>query len=546
MKKILLLLATVLTSVGAWAQTPVVTLTGLEEQTYPYALPAEEQEKLTELEDMTIVMAINTGNLGNRKMLIGAADPTTVACTAATKDNSPYFGYGFNGTDVGYFASSLAGDRFTRASITANAMHYFAVTVNKTEGKIKVYVDGRVLIKSGSEILFENGAAGYQIQTFKKIFGEYPNAKIYVGGGKVKSGESEANYDTFLGKIYNLRIYNSALTNEQIADICDMSKLPVAGNFYRISYDYGGEDGVQYLQAVVSDVQKSGQNTPPVVYSKEKGASSVFYYSVDGLLSYSEGKYIKEHGNDRGLQAVGITQQTNIYPSKRDVNKFVVQAGSYLHANKTNGKFHSDHCSGNACNAHDHNVELVTELPVTISATGYATFFAPVAVTLPNGLEAYYVSEKTSEKATMVALDGVIPANTAVVLKGTAGEYNLTIGGNANAVSNLLEGTVADTYVAKNAYVLAQPEDNTVGFYLAEKNQSSGAAFLNNGFKAYLPVEAATARFLSFDFGGNETAIDELKGENGNVKTIIYDLSGRRVKAAQKGLYIVNGKVVIK
>ena len=42
-----------------------------------------------------------------------------------------------------------------------------------------------------------------------------------------------------------------------------------------------------------------------------------------------------------------------------------------------------------------------------------------------------------------------------------------------------------------------------------------------------------------------ETGIDELKGENGNVKSEIFDLSGRRVQKAQKGLYIVNGKKVI-
>ena len=43
-----------------------------------------------------------------------------------------------------------------------------------------------------------------------------------------------------------------------------------------------------------------------------------------------------------------------------------------------------------------------------------------------------------------------------------------------------------------------------------------------------------------------ETGIDELKGENANVKTAVYDLSGRRVQKAQKGLFIQNGKVVVK
>ena len=42
-----------------------------------------------------------------------------------------------------------------------------------------------------------------------------------------------------------------------------------------------------------------------------------------------------------------------------------------------------------------------------------------------------------------------------------------------------------------------------------------------------------------------ETGIDEQKGENIGVKTAVYDLSGRRVQNAQKGVYIQNGKVVM-
>ena len=44
----------------------------------------------------------------------------------------------------------------------------------------------------------------------------------------------------------------------------------------------------------------------------------------------------------------------------------------------------------------------------------------------------------------------------------------------------------------------------------------------------------------------DETGIDELKGENGKRKTAVYDLSGRRVQKAQKGIFIQNGKVVVK
>ena len=43
-----------------------------------------------------------------------------------------------------------------------------------------------------------------------------------------------------------------------------------------------------------------------------------------------------------------------------------------------------------------------------------------------------------------------------------------------------------------------------------------------------------------------ETGIDELKGENGKVKTALYDLSGRRVQKAQKGIFISDGKVMVR
>ena len=43
-----------------------------------------------------------------------------------------------------------------------------------------------------------------------------------------------------------------------------------------------------------------------------------------------------------------------------------------------------------------------------------------------------------------------------------------------------------------------------------------------------------------------ETGIDELKGENGKENSAVYDLSGRRVQKAQKGIFIQNGKVMVK
>ena len=60
----------------------------------------------------------------------------------------------------------------------------------------------------------------------------------------------------------------------------------------------------------------------------------------------------------------------------------------------------------------------------------------------------------------------------------------------------------------------------------------------------------ATAPWSSFGkivaLTEDETGIDELKGENGKVKTVLYDLSGRRVQKGQKGFFIQNGKVMVR
>ena len=60
----------------------------------------------------------------------------------------------------------------------------------------------------------------------------------------------------------------------------------------------------------------------------------------------------------------------------------------------------------------------------------------------------------------------------------------------------------------------------------------------------------ATAPWSSFGkivaLTDEETSISEVKTENGEVKTAVYDLSGRRVQKAQKGIFIQNGKLMVK
>ena len=188
-----------------------------------------------------------------------------------------------------------------------------------------------------------------------------------------------------------------------------------------------------------------------------------------------------------------------------------------------------------------------TEVEVSNEA-GYATLYLGQDTYIPAGVEVYAVTGIEGNSATMTAVEGVLPANTGVILKN-AGTYTFkkTAGATGSVEGNLLRGSVENTYVEGNAYVLGMIEGK-VGLYKAMLNTDAvgGAGtthFLNNANKAYLPMtNSEGAQALRFNFGETTGIEGVIEGTNANA--VIFDLSGRRVAKMQKGIYIVNGKKV--
>lgn len=311
--------------------------------------------------------------------------------------------------------------------------------------------------------------------------------------------------------------------------------------YYRVAYDNEGTK--YYWQGVASSVRGCA-------FTTATGAESVWYYSNSKILSYSAGKYINEVGNTRGLQGVGVAGgDVAIAASSRAAGKYTIACSSYLHFNNSNGNYFGDHCSGDGDHAaHDMILENVMSLPVAITSAGWATFFAPVAVKVAEGVTAYAVEIDGNWAILKEIESGVIPANTGVVLQGAANTYDFVVTSTAATVESDLAGTVAAAYVAEDAYVLTADATSEAGvcFGKASKNQQGNTSWLNNSHKAYLPMSNASgAASYSFRFEGGTTGISEVKGENGEVKAI-YDLAGRRVEAiTAPGIYIVGGKKVL-
>ena len=181
-------------------------------------------------------------------------------------------------------------------------------------------------------------------------------------------------------------------------------------------------------------------------------------------------------------------------------------------------------------------------------AETWSSFYAAFPVAIPEGVEAYIVTAANGSYVTLTQIYNAVPASTGVILKGGSIEatYDNYYSGEVTEVTgNLLLGTMTNTYISEEAYVLGYV-DGEYGFYKAAMNQLDDTAWLANAGKAYLPVSALPASAqgaasFSFRFGEGTTGISEVKGENGEVKTI-FDLTGRRVEAiTAPGIYIVDG-----
>ena len=129
-----------------------------------------------------------------------------------------------------------------------------------------------------------------------------------------------------------------------------------------------------------------------------------------------------------------------------------------------------------------------------------------------------------------------IAAGTPVVLKGTY--YNKIVGDVlAENIANSLKGAAADTEAA-GKYVLAKPEGNEVGFYLADKGTIAAG-------KAYLE---GAANVKAFYFAEDDaTGIENIEHSTLNIEhsDAIYNVAGQRISKLQKGINIIDGKKVL-
>lgn len=203
-----------------------------------------------------------------------------------------------------------------------------------------------------------------------------------------------------------------------------------------------------------------------------------------------------------------------------------------------------------------------TTFTISVSDAGYATYFTNQAWVVADNMKAGIVTGVENNYLTIdwkYAAGSVVPANTAVLIQANAKEYVCEVSNSEEAApaNNLLKGsTTAATTEGENCLFYKLSYDNegkNLGFYWAAEN---GAAFTNEANKAYLALTTAVAQNVrGFGLEGDgTTGIGQIV--NGETLVNVYTIDGiivrKQVKESQalnglkKGIYIVNGKKVIK
>ncbi|MBQ8270025.1 MAG: discoidin domain-containing protein [Bacteroidaceae bacterium] len=352
----------------------------------------------------------------------------------------------------------------------------------------------------------------------------------------------------------NLKNGNYSVTDLNAAIAALETIQPTEGAFYHIASAVPASDSRSGKKIYVN-------NTGGMMFQDATTMGEVFQFVPAGdnmfyLYNVERGTYLSTAKAHNGGQeaALATTTENAVRVAisnlgSANIVQIVPEGGAMMHAQEAGSTvvaWKNESYEG----ASAWIISEVTDITalshnVTVSDAGYATLYLNYAVTIPEGVNVYGVTEATNGWAIMDKISGTIPANTGVILEN-AGEFIFNYSNEAGEGTSILKGTLLDENKGDDAYVLAIANEQ-VGLYLATKNQDENTTFKNNAFKAYLVPEVQeniASYSFNFDWNGT-TGIENIEGavEEENATETIYDITGRQIKAITvPGIYIINGK----
>lgn len=183
----------------------------------------------------------------------------------------------------------------------------------------------------------------------------------------------------------------------------------------------------------------------------------------------------------------------------------------------------------------------------TLNNKNYATYYLPFAAKAPEGVTAYAGTINNGNVQLTEYANGVIPANKGVVLVSdtkTTATFTLADASEVTKQTNELKGVLTETDLSSvesfDQVRIFSKKDNVAGFYKPNSGITSLAAN-----KAYIMAPANEGALVLNFAGGEVTGINQATINATESNAPIYDLTGRRVAKAVKGIYVKNGKKFI-
>lgn len=274
-------------------------------------------------------------------------------------------------------------------------------------------------------------------------------------------------------------------------------------------------DGVHYYYGTHEAPEFEVTNDVPVVDATNATVNNatIKRTNPNGIVYLAEGSTADNGSNIVVGQTCDNLVLTDGYPFTATKN-FEATKAAYTMTSIADGKFGT----------------LVLPFAAQLPADGKAYALDGELNVIDGELVGSAVTSLAANKPVLVTKAGEYTASAVSVAETSASQINT----NGN-----LTGVYQNTEAPVGSYVL-QKHDDRVAFYLVNNTKP-----MVKPFRAYIKPQSTNAKqFIKVVFDGEATGIKEITSDN--TKAEIFDLCGRRVAKAQKGVYIINGKKVIK
>lgn len=417
----------------------------------------------------------------------------------------------------------------TTATVTVNEAMTLKAIAADNDGNVSTVTTAEYTIHVPGDI---TTIAGYKASTddsFDFIINSDSEYKVYFGG---------ANYPYY----YTMYIWDGT----------DGVKLEAVDDFTAFKNFKTGD----IIQSATFKIIKSyGRKVVTSVSNIVKGENEEMpYVEVTDFSTLKEsdaGKYIKVHASARDDWGIKLYDDNNNEGPQLN-NDLQLKDITIADCDGKTGTFYIVLNSQWAAFPITKDYFVADPVSVEIGAAGAATFSSTEALDFTDvtTVAAYIAKEATSGNSALEFTRVYkVPANTGLIVRNAAGEDDGAVSADVPVLAGEADDVEGNLFVAATEEIASLPSvDGEYTNYILNKKNGVLGFYKANGKKvaagkAYLKMltGSGAAEFIGFD--GEVTAIESLTAENANNE--IFDLQGRRVAKAAKGVYIVNGKKVV-